>query len=534
MPLPIGELLYLALQERDRRNFSRAGELLLEAMHLYSDRPEPFNEYGWLALKQNDFAAAEQRFTVLRERFPDLAVGYRSSAALFSAMIQLDRADAMLKAGIDAIPDDVGLRLAYAHQANATRPKANQEGFSEVDRRFRDLLDRFPDHQLSHIDFIRILRHAEAPDRAAELANIALERWPDSPELLVEAIGCSFERQDWMRAVDLARSSVERLPGVVALHLALASGLARMGDISAAEKIYEQTVEQFPDDSKVAGEYANLANERADWVTAVTRWKQACSRFPNNTEFARRLGDSDSLQLENTNSEAANTDRAIISRFESLGGGDRQGCEFGFVQRNLGAEPIGLLRWTSIEADRLALALEERFVAFGSEETTALANWQFDLRNEFNVTDTRYGTMSHTFAYEGQIDREKFLIQTRKRMRYLARKLVQDLENGEKIFVYRLVSRDLAPTELDRFEAALRQYGKPTLMCVNYANEESAHGSISRYSPHVIVASIDRFQFDRKGNRLGPANESWLTVCRNAFDFLKQDDRQLESSHLGD
>ena len=50
-------------------------------------------------------------------------------------------------------------------------------------------------------------------------------------------------------------------------------------------------------------------------------------------------------------------DRDLVLQFESLG----DNCEFGLVQRKAGAEPLGLLRFSSAPLPRLVRALRERF-----------------------------------------------------------------------------------------------------------------------------------------------------------------------------
>ena len=56
--------------------------------------------------------------------------------------------------------------------------------------------------------------------------------------------------------------------------------------------------------------------------------------------------------------------RDLVLSFESLGGAG--GCEFGFVQRACGAEPLSLFGWAFVLPERLIAGLGERFAG----------NWQ--------------------------------------------------------------------------------------------------------------------------------------------------------------
>ncbi len=51
------------------------------------------------------------------------------------------------------------------------------------------------------------------------------------------------------------------------------------------------------------------------------------------------------------------SDAELLCHFESLG----RNCEFGFVQRLSGAEPMGLLRFAGMSFDALVQALNTRF-----------------------------------------------------------------------------------------------------------------------------------------------------------------------------
>ena len=53
----------------------------------------------------------------------------------------------------------------------------------------------------------------------------------------------------------------------------------------------------------------------------------------------------------------SNLDAALVNHFESLG----RGCEFGFLQRRAGAEPMGLLRFASMPLEGLIRGLQTQF-----------------------------------------------------------------------------------------------------------------------------------------------------------------------------
>ena len=118
--------------------------------------------------------------------------------------------------------------------------------------------------------------------------------------------------------------------------------------------------------------------------------------------------------------------------FESLG----ERCDFGAVQRKFGVEPLGLLRFAYSKYDALIAGLEDRLAAVGSVEDTG-----FELYNDENILIMKkYGLVFHTFVDQNELateeKRDRFRQQQRRRLGFLRDKLVADLEEPQKIYIY--------------------------------------------------------------------------------------------------
>ena len=86
----------------------------------------------------------------------------------------------------------------------------------------------------------------------------------------------------------------------------------------------------------------------------------------------------------------------LMLQFESLG----QNCEFGLVQRQCQAEPLGLLRFSSTPLPQLLDALEARFDGMGGAGTIHV-----DLSpngREYMVRDSRFGFLYHAWVSAGE------------------------------------------------------------------------------------------------------------------------------------
>jgi tetratricopeptide (TPR) repeat protein len=203
------------------------------------------------------------------------------------------------------------------------------------------------------------------------------------------------------------------------------------------------------------------------------------------------------------------TDREVALRFESLGG-DRHGGEFGLFQRQCGADPLGLLRWADVEADRLAEALESRFDGIGDAGNTAA--FIPDGCDEWWIEEKRYGVAIRSFVRTADATPDDMVVEASRQLRFLRRQLVEDLQAGEKIFVFRSRERTLTDAEVTRLHAAVRTYGKATLLYVRVAGTDHPAGSVEAPAPCLLVGSIDHLGGDTP-------KEAWLSLCQRAREL---------------
>ncbi|HEY4041326.1 MAG TPA: WcbI family polysaccharide biosynthesis putative acetyltransferase, partial [Rhodopila sp.] len=96
-------------------------------------------------------------------------------------------------------------------------------------------------------------------------------------------------------------------------------------------------------------------------------------------------------------------------------------------------------------------------------------------------------------------------------------KLIEDLEAGDKIFVYKNIQRNLTDAELVRLHAAVRKYGNSTLLYIRYADETHPNGTVEARAPGLLVGFIDHFAFSPEDKPLGSAHESLYAICQKAY-----------------
>jgi hypothetical protein len=217
------------------------------------------------------------------------------------------------------------------------------------------------------------------------------------------------------------------------------------------------------------------------------------------------------IAAEGTEQIAASP-REIMMRFESLG----ENCEFGIVQRAHKAEPLGLFRWASANLQAVTAALAARFEGLGDPKCVRIRL----VNGEYMADETRYRLTYHTFAKEGELTAEALHEREFKRLRYLAGKLAEDLEEAEKIFVCKR-DRALTEAEIAPLYRALREYGPNTLLWVVPSSPHHAAGNAEWLGDGLMRGYIDHFA---DPDRV-PATTSvgvWTNICTNALQLRRE------------
>lgn len=200
---------------------------------------------------------------------------------------------------------------------------------------------------------------------------------------------------------------------------------------------------------------------------------------------------------------------ALASSFESLG----ENCEFGLVQRACDTEPLGLLRFSGSRGRDLVHGIETGFAGIG-ELSAITPRLSEGSPREYMIHEGRYGLVYHTFVYEGERTPDVLRQQESTRLTFLRRKFMDELEAGDKLFVFK--SAQLASdAEILPLWLALNRDHANTLLWV--VPEEPGHpsGSVEVVMKGLLKAYIDRFAPPEQAERF--ALDSWVQVCVHAY-----------------
>ena len=201
------------------------------------------------------------------------------------------------------------------------------------------------------------------------------------------------------------------------------------------------------------------------------------------------------------------SDRALLDSFVSLGAN----CELGFVQRHFQLESLGLLRFAGTWSLACLIELfDTGFAGLGAPGSLRSTINLFEGKTEYMIWADHAGLFYHTWRSPDDISQEDVIAENETKLAYLGRKLIEDLEDGEKIFVYKHGSRgDLG--EMLSLHGALNRYGPARLFWISRLEAGRRPGDVEWVGPNLLRGYMAGF-----GRAEAPCVNAWLTLCRNA------------------
>ncbi len=199
------------------------------------------------------------------------------------------------------------------------------------------------------------------------------------------------------------------------------------------------------------------------------------------------------------------TPQDLALRFEGLG----HDCEFGLIQRFLGAEPLSLLRFTGMTTPDLVDGLVARFEGVGAPD--ALDIFPDDRPDpHFRVHEQRYHLWYSTGRSPAEITRAALLTEQQRRLSFLQRKFLEDLRQGDKLYV---VSRGESLTEPEALAifCALNLEGSNTLLWTVHGDADQT-GRVDALMPGFL-----RGHLGMTNDQNDATPDAWVNVLANGY-----------------
>jgi len=145
---------------------------------------------------------------------------------------------------------------------------------------------------------------------------------------------------------------------------------------------------------------------------------------------------------------------------------------------------------------------------------TRIRDREYDvwLHTQIKIVKTESGLAFSTETPDGLA---KMYANEAKRVALLHRKFLEDLDSGDRIYVFKS-SSDITSPQIRSLHEALEHRRPQRLLCVLPASSDRPASRVATVGSRVKVAALDRFA---PGNRAGDADFSgWLEICRAAAD----------------
>jgi tetratricopeptide (TPR) repeat protein len=479
------------------------------------------------AQHRNDWPAALEAWEKLSTEFPDRPAAHVGLGVALQILKRFDEADDVFIHALDRFPDYAGLYIEFARVAH------RRADWPEALKRWEAAMQRLPDNPDAVAGAGTTLQIMQRFDEADALLVSALETFPKHSGVSIEYARVAHRRFDWEDAIRRYYQTIDKFPNLPEAFLGASMSLLKLNRLDEMDKLLSVAVDQFPAHAQIAIDYARVAEMRNDLSEARYRWDMAFRRFPDNKTvkegvnaigFLLRMEALDEDADRNKSSAGSSVTQStteqydLMMQFESLG----SGCEFGLVQRHYGAEPLGLLRWGAIPARALVRALDLKFAGIGEADDVEL--FPFGDGKEYFFRDKKYSMEMHTFIPTLGSDYQKVFEQQCGRIKFLRRKLIEDLQSPEefcKILVYKHHNGRISDDEAIAIHQALGRYGGHTLLCVRPSDEVHSSGHVDTLRPGLIMAYIDGLS---KTNNARTVNyDAWRIVCAKAVQIWHQE-----------
>jgi tetratricopeptide (TPR) repeat protein len=373
-------------------------------------------------------------------------------------------------------------------------------------QRWAALVQHLPPLPAAYHAAIAALAERQEFDAAYVGAKAAIELFPEDPAIARLAAHAAERRGDWPDAVAAwQRAELQSLLDHDEI-VRFADAFLRAGRPNDAEALLAASLTKTPaPDAKdpamraLLMQHARTAAARGDFATAKARWQALLRQIPDDPACISNLREIDALKLPETR------DTAPWMKPPDEG------------EETPHAEPLGLLRWVGINYANICTALATQLAGIGEAEFTRL---NISSVGEFSTSDSRYGLGMHTFMRDTGQDRDKLLGQLLRRMRFLREKLLEDLYEGDKIFVYR---HTLNPPDrhLHKVLAAVRAYNPYNRLVVMRMLPYGAPGErLREFAPGALCGAVANGRKPVQGTGWDIDTAFWLETCQEAAERL--------------
>ncbi|HXC30174.1 MAG TPA: tetratricopeptide repeat protein [Stellaceae bacterium] len=485
--------------------------------------PDELAGAAWAAMSRQDADEALRLWQALREHSPERPDGHIWPVQILWQRGRFDEAEALAARSITQFPDEPELLVQRAWIAAA------QRNWARAAQRWKAVRIHAAERLEGYVWGARALWSLGKLDAAEALASEAVRRFPGDVNALSESCWIATAREDWPEALRRWTLMHEAEPQRIDAQARMIQSLRMLGRNHECEVAATTSLAEHPDEPELLIEHVWAAVAREDWEAAAARLDAARA----HEKVARLVAEAFAgvepqirasaaiVAAQKASADKAAAAKELMLKFESLG----ERCDFGAVQRHFGVEPLGLLRFAWTRLHCLLMALDDRFDAIGTVEDTGFEAYGDETVLRMRKYDLIFEPFRHTFVNEVKSEpvekREVSHEQQRRRLLFLKDKLVRDLENAEKIWVFATGDAAAsADTDVAKLFSALHAYGANSLLYVRVERDGHPAGTVEALGGGLYAGYFPGPVDFVAGEQ--PPFELWRELCARTYQLIEK------------
>jgi tetratricopeptide (TPR) repeat protein len=188
---------------------------------------------------------------------------------------------------------------------------SDSQDWYEAIQRWRGFRQHYPSDVWGYVKEAIARANIGAYAQATELLETAGKQFPDMAPVNLGLAEVATLQHDFGRAAALWQELRERHPELPWGYCGGIKTLLETGQLEKAERMIEEALSAFPDDSTVLIDYARCAQQRGDGLEALSRWRSVAEKLPS--VIWGHLGEAEMLISLGHTEEA----KAAINSFEA-------------------------------------------------------------------------------------------------------------------------------------------------------------------------------------------------------------------------
>jgi hypothetical protein len=201
--------------------------------------------------------------------------------------------------------------------------------------------------------------------------------------------------------------------------------------------------------------------------------------------------------------------RSLLDDLQNLG----SNCEFGLVQRHFGCEALGLFRFSTTPLKGLRAFLKAESDPFLPSDALEITT----VEAEYKAILKPYGFVFHTDVGAAKLPPDQVHGHELRRLRFLWRKLEEDLKDGNRLFVCKTGVK-MWKGHLVELAALLRRRGPNHLLWVTPEDGGRTAGTVEVVGPGLMRGFIDHLAI----GDVDISFDVWNELCRRAHGLWRE------------